>query len=103
MGKKRQVKSYFNCSCCGCGFYGYIDHQRTFDRDTGFGLCKECEQDQKDSYTRQIDRMIEMVKGSLTSPKVKADFIAKNWEDQETVVLQLMDKGCFNNFWKKLT
>lgn len=35
--------AWFTCSCCGERFRGNYKHQKQFDKDSGYGLCSDCE------------------------------------------------------------
>jgi hypothetical protein len=35
--------AWFTCSCCGEQFRSNYQYQKQFDKDTGYGLCNDCE------------------------------------------------------------
>jgi hypothetical protein len=37
-------KAHFTCGCYGTGFNDNVKYQLTFDQDSGYGICKKCEQ-----------------------------------------------------------
>ena len=36
--------AWFTCGCCGNGFRDNVKKQLAFDQDTGYGICKRCEE-----------------------------------------------------------
>ena len=40
----KDEKGWFTCGCCGAGFKDSVKKQLKFDQDSGYGICKGCQQ-----------------------------------------------------------
>lgn len=93
---KIKENTSLDCGCCG-GYFRTWEGYEDQDQDSGYGICKNCQDYAAQKHEDFIDNMVNQISESL-KPDNKAKFDKFSKEKKRMFAMDAYDKGMFT--WK---
>ncbi len=88
---KVRTNTELDCGCCGMYFRTWEGYQDR-DQDTGYGICKPCQDDEEKDNDRRIDEILDLLRGNLNAENL-VRLNALNRDQQKRLAYTAIEEG----------